>query len=137
MSRIGVSCPDCGVQLRIESAIRTGSLAYSSALSMKCPKCSKWLHPPEPPERLYMLVDDEWIEQDLKRVSNTLMHHYPGVVSSTTLRPRPLLHFGLNLCAVMIHIKPRDSKDQDYSDGSNGDSDEDAKSAHKNLSAPG
>jgi endogenous inhibitor of DNA gyrase (YacG/DUF329 family) len=66
MSRIGVSCPDCGVQLRIESASRTGSLAYSNALSMKCPKCSGWVHPPEPPERLYMLVDDEWIEQRLE-----------------------------------------------------------------------
>ena len=66
MSRIGVSCPYCGAQLRIESAIRTGSLAYSSSLSMKCPKCSEWFHPPEPPERLYMLVDDEWIEQRLE-----------------------------------------------------------------------
>ena len=66
MSRIGISCPNCGVQLRIESTIRTGSLPYSSALSMKCPKCSEWVHPPEPPSRLYMLVDDEWIEQKLE-----------------------------------------------------------------------
>ncbi len=66
MSRVGVSCPDCGVQLRIESITRTGSLPYSNALSMKCPKCSEWVHPPEPPARLYMLVDDEWIEQKLE-----------------------------------------------------------------------
>jgi hypothetical protein len=63
MSRIGVSCPSCGEQLRIESAIKTGTSAQSSTLSMKCPKCAEWFHPPEPPERLYMLVDGEWIEQ--------------------------------------------------------------------------
>ena len=66
MSRIGVSCPNCGEQLRIESTISTGSSGVSNAMFIKCPKCSEWFNPPELPERIYMLVDEEWIEQTLE-----------------------------------------------------------------------
>ena len=66
MSRIGVACPNCGEQLRIESTISAGSSGVSNTLLMKCPKCSDWFNPPELPERLFMLVDGEWIEQRLE-----------------------------------------------------------------------
>jgi len=66
MSRIGVSCPHCGEQLRIESTISAGSSGVSNTLLMKCPKCSEWFNPPVLPERLSMLVDGEWIEQTVE-----------------------------------------------------------------------